>query len=160
MPDQEKQTREDDAANESTIVIDGAVVRLLRTGAYASLGLAADDVSACTSPAGRETNPDVYTLPLERLDCARSLLNVLGWRQVDSERQIEVEGEQHRAALAEAAKIALDTSEDTEPASRPAAEHVQGLRELIEHLGGGHTRRLANSTVSVGVLVIEARRIW
>src|ERR1039458_1272448 len=64
-------------ANERTIVIDGAVVRLLRTGAYASLGLAADDLSARTSPAGRETEPDVYTLPLERLDGARSLLNVL-----------------------------------------------------------------------------------
>lgn len=111
-------------------------MRLLRTGAYASLGLAADDLSARTSPAERETDPDVYTLPLQRLDSVRSLLNILGWRRADPEREIEFEVGRHREALAEAAKIALDTSEDAEPANRSAAEHIQGLRELVQHLAG------------------------
>lgn len=136
MPDQGKQTHQTDAGSEHTIVIDGAVVRLLRTGAYASLGLAADDLSARTSPAERESDPDVYTRPLKRLDDIRALLDVLGRRRVDPERQIELEVGRHRAALTEAARIALDTSEDAEPANRPAVEHIQGLRELVEHLTG------------------------
>jgi hypothetical protein len=134
MPDQEKQTKQDGEASGGTIVIDGVLVRLLRTGAYATLGLAADDVSACTSPASRELDPDVYATPLERLDGARSLLNVLGWRHADPERRVELELAVHRVALSEAAQIALDTSEDAEPGSRPDAEHIARLRELAERL--------------------------
>jgi hypothetical protein len=115
-------------ASEHTIVIDGTVVRLLRSGTYASLGFAADDLPARTNPAERETDPDEYTLALERLDGVRSLLNVLGWCRVESERQIEFEVRRHRVALTEAARIALDTSEDAESANRPAAEHIQGLQ--------------------------------
>jgi hypothetical protein len=134
MPDQEKQTRQASEAREATIVIDGVLVRLLRTGAYASLGLAADDLSASTSPASRELDPDVYAAPLERLDGARSLLNVLGWRCADPERRVELDIAGHRVALAEAAQIALDTSEDAEPASGPSQEHIDRLRDLAERL--------------------------
>jgi Protein of unknown function (Hypoth_ymh) len=134
MPDQEKQTEWAGEASEGTIVIDGEVVRLLRTGAYAALGLAADDLSACTSPASRELDPDVYASPLERLDGARTLLNVLGWRHADPERRVELEVASHRLALTEAARIALDTSDDAEPASRPSHEQIDRLRDLAERL--------------------------
>jgi hypothetical protein len=134
MPDQDKQTGQDGEVGEDTVVIDGVLVRLLRTGAYASLGLAADDLSACTSPASRELDPGVYVAPLERLDGVRSLLNVLGWRHADPERQVKLQLARHRVALAEATQIALDTSEDADPASRPSPEHIDRLRELAEHL--------------------------
>jgi hypothetical protein len=134
MPDQEKQTGQAGEASESTIVIDSEVVRLLRSGAYASLGLAADDLSACTSPAGRELDPGTYVAPLERLDGARLLLNVLGWRHAEPERRFELDFAGHSVALVEAAKIALGTSEDVEPASSPSPEHIERLRQLVECL--------------------------
>jgi hypothetical protein len=134
MPDQEKQTGQHGEASGGWIVIESEVVRLLRTGAYASLGLAADDVSACTSPASRELDPDVYADPLERLDGARALLNVLGWRHADPKHRVEIDIAVHRLALAEAAQIALATSEDAEPAGRPCPEHIEWLRELAERL--------------------------
>jgi hypothetical protein len=138
MPDQDKQTGQDGEASGGSIVIDGEVVRLLRTGAYASLGLAADDLSACTSPASRELDPDVYASPLERLDGARALLNALGWRHADPERAVELEVAVYRVALAEAAQIALDTSEDAEPGSRPSPERIARLRDLVDRLARPH----------------------
>jgi hypothetical protein len=134
MPDQEKQTERVDEVGGVRIVIEGGVVRLLRTGAYASLGLAADDVGACTSPAGRELDPGVFRAPLERLDGARSLLSAVGWRHVDPERPVELEIADHRIALCEAAQIALELSEDAEPAGRPLPEHLDRLRELIRRV--------------------------
>jgi hypothetical protein len=95
----------------TTTTIPAPIARMLRSGAYMTLSLAADSMSVAVGSSERPTghaqadSPEPAPARLERV---RALLDALGWQDSDATVTLEVEAdlEPHRRALAEAMWLA------------------------------------------------------
>ncbi len=130
----------------TTLVIPPDMVSHLRDGLHASIGSAAEAISQVVAQAGRERHPERYREPLDRLDEARALLDLIGWRETGAPTEVRVDLREHRRALLDALGLEMIVAEDdqlesaridTERAARgeppqrgAAAVRVRALRKL------------------------------
>jgi hypothetical protein len=87
--------------------IPAPIARLLRSGAYMTLSLAADSISEAAGSSERATGraqTDVYEPELDRFDRARALLDLFGWQDADEPVTLHLDPdlEPHRKALLDA----------------------------------------------------------
>jgi hypothetical protein len=104
--------------------IPAGIAPLLRSGALMALSLAADDISTVAGGESRAADRDAYTVPLQRFDGARSLLDALGWQDdAANEEPVCIDLAPHRVAVAEAAALAIEHAD-------PSAQDRQALGAL------------------------------
>ncbi|HEY4896051.1 MAG TPA: hypothetical protein VII01_08170 [Solirubrobacteraceae bacterium] len=108
------------------LVVPAGMVGHLRDGLQAELGSAGADIEQVTAKAGRERRPESYREPLERLDGARALLDVIGWSATDPPVEVQVDLREHRRALTTAFEVALlVAAQDLEEADAVDAERAK-----------------------------------
>jgi hypothetical protein len=95
-----------------TKTIPAPIARLLRSGAYMTLSLAADDISEIAASSERATpqTRTAFERQLARFDRARALLDLLGWQ--DTHRAVTLDApldlEPHREEFSEAVALAIE----------------------------------------------------
>lgn len=83
----------------SKLTIPAELVRTLRIGLHSELGEAASEIDSISYQRGREQCPEWYEEPLIQLDCARALLDVIGWGETQQRVEVEIDLAEHHSAL-------------------------------------------------------------
>jgi hypothetical protein len=91
----------------TTVVVPDHMVGHLRSGLYTLIGDAAEELSRIVETRNRELRPESYEEPLEHLDRARALLNVIGWEATEPTASAHVALREHQRALMNALNAAL-----------------------------------------------------
>jgi len=135
--------------------IPAETVALVRSGSFAELFVAAEEIAGAQLDAGYEEAAEWYAEPLRRLDAARALLAEVGWERVAEPVPVTIDLDTHRGALLRAARTDLErqkrlvnesAASDETRASAAAGRAL--LEELIEAVGrrgvmAGYERELA-----------------
>jgi hypothetical protein len=83
----------------SKLTIPAELVRTLRIGLHSELGEAASEIDSISYQPGREEYPEWYEEPLLQLDCARALLDAIGWGETQQRSAVEIDLAEHHDAL-------------------------------------------------------------
>lgn len=102
--------------------IPAAVVVQLREALYLQLASVSEDIGALVV-ARRDVRGE-WPAPMARLDRARAVLGVIGWRDRDPERDVEIDLARHRRAMVDALRDYLpgERSLIAEPGERAAGQ--------------------------------------
>lgn len=98
--------------DDSILKVPAKMAGELRYGLHTVLGQAAQDISVVTDRRGRECHPEWYREPLERLDRARALLDLVGWGYPSRPVEILVDVREHGWALLKGLEVALIVGDD------------------------------------------------
>jgi hypothetical protein len=63
----------------------------------------------------KEKHPELFAEPVEHFDAYRALLDVVGWGEPPEEREVEIDLDTHRWALATALEGWLEIERDPDP---------------------------------------------
>jgi hypothetical protein len=108
------------------LVVPAGMLGELRCGLHNVLGQAAEDVSEVTVRQARERHPEWHDEPLQHLDRARALLDLIGWAESGPPAAVRVDLGKHRWALLGALEIALLAgSDEVQEAEKVDAERAQ-----------------------------------
>ncbi len=123
-----------------TITVPADTVVDLRTALYTQIGVIAEVLDYLTFRSDREHHPQRYQQPLQDLDRIRSLLDTIGWHQLNRPISVELYLREHRRALVGALRMALTiidrpataVTDNTAPA--PSGEAVRERARAIQAL--------------------------
>jgi hypothetical protein len=127
----------------ATITIPDAMMEDLRTGLHSVLGAAAESLADVAKKADRECHPEWYEEPLEELEHAITVLDVIGWSSNEQPARVALDAHEHRRVLLEAIDMVLLVAGDNlEELTRRAqvervkrdrlAQRVEGLSDFAE----------------------------
>lgn len=130
-----------------TVTVPADIVVDLRTGLYAQIGIAGEQLDRLTAKPDRERHPEWYRKPLDDLDRVRSLLDAIGWRQSDTlVASVELDLSEHQWALLRALETMLEAIEDpdtndmgdaarsTPPAVEAARRRASAIRAFVHSI--------------------------
>jgi hypothetical protein len=89
--------------------IPAAAVLRLRDALYGQLSYVAQELASAVRARGRERHPEWFAEPVARFDRTRTLLDEIGWRDRDSERDTEIDLDQHLQVIVAALRDQLAT---------------------------------------------------
>lgn len=109
----------------NAITVPAQLVGPLRSGLHSEVGTAAETIAQVVDEADREQHPEWYREPLEQLDRARALLDLIGWSTTDQAKEVLVDLREHHGALSEALRVAMIVGDaDLEEAEAVDAERA------------------------------------
>lgn len=109
---------------DSILKVPAMIADELRAGLLSILRQAASDVSTAMDK-GRLFHPQRLDDPLQRMDCARALLELIGWTQMHKPETVLIDLDIHRWAFVNGLEWALVVGcEDIEAEERDTCRHT------------------------------------
>jgi len=96
----------------TTLTVPAEIVGHLRCGLHMELGHAAEEIATLSTLRDRETYPGWYAEPLQQLDAARALLDVVRWSPIDDSEPVTIDFDQHQPILVAALTGLLEIERD------------------------------------------------
>lgn len=118
-----------------SIAIPAPVVGSLRGALLSELGAAGVLIGQASFELEKEKHPELFADPVEHFDAFRSLLDVVAWGEPPEEREVEIDLDTHRWALATALEGWLEIARDPDPRltrTTEQQEHAENNASEIE----------------------------
>ncbi|HUB73081.1 MAG TPA: hypothetical protein VL979_03455 [Solirubrobacteraceae bacterium] len=96
----------------TTLTVPAEIVGHLRCGLHIELGHAAEEIATLSTLRDRETYPGWYAEPLQQLDAARALLDVVRWSTIEDSEPVTIDFDQHQPILVAALTGLLEIERD------------------------------------------------
>ena len=126
-----------------------AAVVILRSALLSDLGVAAGELDEASLSHDKEHHPEWFLKPLAALDAQRTVLDLLGWREPDSQAPVPINLDAHRDAIAEAMHTRLEVERDYMNET-----NVKGARQQRET--AAHNARVIEEFLSANWLTDRA----
>lgn len=120
------------------ITVPARIVGYLRDSLHTELAIAAEDIGQVSDEGGRR-RPELYAEPINRLDCARALLDLIGWKEASSSGSVAIKTAAHRDTVLAALKGRLEAERylmTDDPRFDGAARQIRNAKRRareIEH---------------------------